>query len=69
MVNDTAPVALEAGNSPEAILGHYRELVGPDDAAAWFGVMPEGYIAPKPATPTAKTEPATSKPLASALAA
>jgi integrase len=52
-INDTARVALEAGNSPEVIFQHYRELVGPDDAAAWFGVLPEGGTAPTPApTPT-----------------
>jgi len=39
-INDTARVALEAGNSPDIIFQHYRELVSPEDAAAWFGVMP-----------------------------
>lgn len=38
--NDTARVALECGNSPEIIFQHYRELVGPDDAAGWFGAFP-----------------------------
>jgi integrase len=68
-INDTARVALEAGNSPEVIFQHYRELVGPDEAATWFGIMPEGYIAPKPVTPTANAEPAATKALAPALAA
>jgi hypothetical protein len=32
-------IALEAGNSPEVIFTHYRELVTPDAAKAWFGVF------------------------------
>jgi integrase len=40
ILHDTARVALEAGNSPEVIFGHYRELVTPEDAAAWFSVKP-----------------------------
>ena len=40
-INDTARVALEAGNSPDVIFAHYRELVGPDEAAAWFATMPQ----------------------------
>ena len=32
---------LEAGNSPEVIFGHYRELVTPEAATAWFSVKPE----------------------------
>jgi len=39
-ISDTARVALECGNSPEIIFRHYRELVGPDDAAAWFATSP-----------------------------
>jgi integrase len=40
VLHDTARVALEAGNSPEVIFGHYRELVTPDAARAWFDVKP-----------------------------
>jgi hypothetical protein len=39
--HDTARVALEAGNSPEVIFMHYRELVTPEEAYAWFNVKPE----------------------------
>ena len=39
-INDTARVALECGNSPEIIFQHYREIVGPDEAAAWFATIP-----------------------------
>ncbi len=41
ILHDTARVALEAGNSPEVIFGHYRELVTPDAAAAWFALRPD----------------------------
>ncbi len=40
ILHDTARVALEAGNSPEVIFGHYRELVTPEAAKAWFDVRP-----------------------------
>jgi len=40
-LQDTAKVALEAGNSPEMIFRHYRELVTPDEARAWFGITPD----------------------------
>jgi integrase len=41
ILHDTARVALEAGNSPEVIFSHYRELVTPETATAWFSVKPE----------------------------
>ena len=37
-VQNTAQVALEAGNSPQMIFQHYRELVRPADAEKWFAV-------------------------------
>jgi integrase len=40
VLHDTARVALEAGNSPEVIFSHYRELVTPESATAWFEVKP-----------------------------
>jgi integrase len=40
ILHDTARVALEAGNSPEIIFAHYRELVTPDAAKAYFEVRP-----------------------------
>ncbi len=40
ILHDTAQVALEAGNSPEVLFGHYRELVTPEAAKAWFAVVP-----------------------------
>jgi len=41
-VKNVAEVALEAGNSPQMIFQHYRELVRPEAAKAWFGLMPAG---------------------------
>jgi integrase len=40
ILEDTARVALEAGNSPQMIFTHYRELVAPEMAKAWFEVKP-----------------------------
>ncbi len=40
-------VALEAGNSPQMIFAHYRELVTPADAKTWFGLAP---VAPENVT-------------------
>jgi len=53
-INDTARVALECGNSPEIIFQHYRELVGPDEAAAWFAVSPDASIV-SPTPPPAES--------------
>ena len=39
---NVAQVALEAGNSPGMIFQHYRELVRPDAAKAWFAIVPAG---------------------------
>ena len=41
ILHDTARVALKAGNSPEVIFGHYRELVTPESARAWFDINPK----------------------------
>jgi integrase len=40
-IQNAAQVALEAGNSPQMVFRHYRELVKPADAQAWFAVKPE----------------------------
>ena len=37
---DTAKVALEMGNSPAIVFAHYRELVKPKAAGAYWGIMP-----------------------------
>ena len=39
-IEDVAKVALEAGNSPQMIFQHYRELVQPKEAKTWFGIGP-----------------------------
>jgi len=38
---DAAKVALEMGNTPVMIFRHYRELVMPQDATAWWNIFPE----------------------------
>ena len=38
---DVAQVALEAGNSPQIIFEHYRELVRLKEAKAWFAIAPD----------------------------
>ena len=40
-IKNVAQVALEAGNSPEMIFEHYRELVTADAAGKWFSVAPK----------------------------
>ena len=42
LTHDAAKTALEAGNSPQMIFKHYRELVTEDEAKAWFTVLPQG---------------------------
>jgi integrase len=39
-IQNVAQVALEAGNSPAMIFGHYRELVPSEDAKLWFTITP-----------------------------
>jgi hypothetical protein len=41
---NVAQVALEAGNSPQMIFKHYRELVRPTAAKEWFGIVPAGGL-------------------------
>jgi integrase len=38
--NDAAALALQMGNSPEMILKHYRQLVKPKAAEAYWNIMP-----------------------------
>lgn len=39
-VQNAAQVSLEAGNSPQVVFAHYRELVTPEEAREWFAVKP-----------------------------
>ena len=48
-IQNTAQVALEAGNSPQMIFQHYRELVRAADGEKWFGVTPASVEAAKAA--------------------
>jgi len=40
-IQNAAQVALEAGNSPDMVFKHYRELVKPAAAKTWFAIAPE----------------------------
>jgi len=40
-IQNAAQVALEAGNSPAMVFKHYRELVKPSEAKAWFAIVPQ----------------------------
>jgi integrase len=40
-IQDVNRVALEAGNSPQMIFQHYRELATPEQAATWFAIVPQ----------------------------
>jgi len=40
-IQNAAQVALEAGNSPNIVFKHYRELVKPATATTWFAISPE----------------------------
>ena len=48
-IQNVAQVALEAGNSPQMIFRHYRELVRATDAEKWFGITPASVDAAKAA--------------------
>ena len=39
-IKNAAQVALEAGNSPQMIFRHYRQLVNDSQAVEWFNVLP-----------------------------
>jgi hypothetical protein len=52
VAKDAAKVALEAGNSPDIIFKHYRELVTEQEANEWFSIMPpKGWVPPELAKP------------------
>jgi integrase len=40
IVQDAAKVSFEMGNSPKMVFEHYREIVTPEQANSWFGIMP-----------------------------
>ena len=44
VVPDVNRVALEAGNSPQMIFRHYRELATPEQAVTWFAIVPQAAL-------------------------
>jgi len=57
-VQSTAQVALEAGNNPQMIFQHYRELARPVEAAKWFGVTSEAVASAQVARDREKADAA-----------
>jgi hypothetical protein len=57
-VQNTAQVALEAGNSPQMIFQHCRELVRATDAEKWFAVTPASVEGAKSLRTATDGEPA-----------
>src|SRR5512140_452001 len=55
-IKNVNEVAMEAGNSPDMIFKHYRELVTEKEADAWFGVTPEAVKAAKVAIEKERAE-------------
>jgi integrase len=41
VIKNAAQVALEAGNSPQMIFRHYRQVVTEAEAAKWFNIAPD----------------------------
>jgi integrase len=55
VVKDVGQVSLEAGNSPQMVFKHYRQLVRESEAQEWFSIAPvkkpdAGEIIPMPVT-------------------
>jgi len=40
LIKNVHQVSLEAGNSPQMVFAHYRQLVRESEAAAWFAISP-----------------------------
>jgi hypothetical protein len=40
IIQDASKVSFEMGNSPKMVFEHYREIVTPEQALAWFAIMP-----------------------------
>jgi len=55
-IKNVNEVAMEAGNSPEMIFKHYRELVTEQEANTWFGVTPDAVKAARVAMEEQRAE-------------
>jgi len=40
IIKNVHQVSLEAGNSPQMVFAHYRQLVTETQAKEWFAIMP-----------------------------
>jgi integrase len=74
VIKNVHQVSLEAGNSPNMVFAHYRQLVRESEAAEWFAIKPvtkpgTGEIVPMPVAPTFNATPAPAAPENSTAAA
>ncbi len=62
LIKDVGQVSLEAGNSPQMVFKHYRQLVRESEANEWFAILPPKQggadIIPMPTTTAAAHPPA-----------
>ncbi len=65
-IKNVNEVAMEAGNSPDMIFKHYRELVTEKEADAWFGVTPDAVKAAKAAMEAQRAEKVVAIPVTAA---
>jgi len=55
-IKNVHQVSLEAGNSPQMVFAHYRQLVSETQATEWFGIVPPKdwkNVLPMPGAPSA----------------
>ena len=54
IIKNVHQVSLEAGNSPQMVFAHYRQLVTETQATEWFGIVPQKdwkNVLPMPVAP------------------
>jgi integrase len=71
LIKNVHQVSLEAGNSPQMVFAHYRQLVTETQATEWFGIVPPKdwkNIVPMPEQPDTKHESESTESTAAAAA-
>jgi integrase len=69
LIKNVHQVSLEAGNSPQMVFAHYRQLVTETQATEWFGIVPAQdwkNVLPMPADTAAGQAPETTSAAAQA---
>ena len=74
IIKNVHQVSLEAGNSPNMVFAHYRQLVRESEASEWFAIAPApqpgaGEIIPMPAASSISVGTDTAKKLVAPVAA